>query len=60
MLEAEETRKGKRRCCILGIVNNTKEGVVIELSGGRNGLIKGNTISKLQSSSKGAAMIKHP
>ena len=28
------------------IVNNTEEGVVIELGGGRNGLIEGNTISK--------------
>jgi len=46
LLEAEDTRRGKRRCCILGIANNTKEGVVIELSRGRNGLIEGNTISK--------------
>ena len=46
LLEAEEMYRGKRCCCILGIANNTKEGVVIEFSGGRNGLIEGNTISK--------------
>ena len=44
--EVEETRRGKRRYCILGIANNSKERVVIKLGGGRNGLIEGNTISK--------------
>ena len=46
--EAEKMYKGKRHYYILNIANNTKEGVVMELSRGRNGLIKGNTISKLQ------------
>jgi len=44
--EAEETRRGKRRCWILGIANNTKGEVVIKVGRGRNGLVKGDIMSK--------------
>ena len=44
MVRGGKTCRGNRRYYNLGIVNNTKEGVVIELGGGRKGLIKGDTI----------------